>query len=96
MCVCRHSIYTSTSGFQHYHSSIITVQKIIIVERGNNHIPYNSCSKTSRNVSANDQNEITDEEKLKLDEKMKKGSDLPATSSKRARHDDNEEELPPT
>ena len=29
-------------------------------------IPYNSCSKTSRNVSVDDQNKITDEEKLKL------------------------------
>ena len=96
MCVCRHSIYTSTSGFQQYHSSHITVQKIIIVKRGNNHFPYNSCSKTSGNVSANDQNEITDEEKLKLDEKVREDSDLPATSSKRARHDNNEEELPPT
>ena len=39
------------------------------------HITYNSCSKTSRNVSADDQNRITDEEKLKLLQSLDKEDD---------------------
>ena len=48
-------------------SSNTTLTSPLLFKNYNSYlIPYNSCSKISRNVSADDQNGITDEEKLKL------------------------------